>query len=340
MHITMPIFPTEAIKQIMMHSLLATIFCTGLHAEQETKYDMEARRASVVNLTRHIQQRETRLNELRGDLKSMDSRIEKRSDELVKMLSEIHDSKESKIQVSQIKMKAIKGLRRWIQTYQNRRSRIVETLRQSGNLLPKDDLANDIDEFDKRIEKRITQIIKLSDSMGDYEDVDKYESTGGSYWGGYYHESTRINDDWKQNRRQTVMTDKTRRELTSALEAAIKTLESRRAGLENKLKNRSISDAEREISLGELGRIDGSLEHRRSDLKGLMEPKGSPTGRAVGRNKAHDIEKLLEDAGKDLSEDFHRLLRMYDELAEERTQCFKLNENLEARKAWLKKHQE
>lgn len=237
-------------------------------------------------------------------------------------------------------MKAIKGLRRWIQTYQNRRSRIVETLRQSGNLLPKDDLANDIDEFDKRIEKRITQIIKLSDSMGDYEDVDKYESTGGSYWGGYYHESTRINDDWKQNRRQTVMTDKTRRELTSALEAAIKTLESRRAGLENKLKNRSISDAEREISLGELGRIDGSLEHRRSDLKGLMEPKGSPTGRAVGRNKAHDIEKLLEDAGKDLSEDFHRLLRMYDELAEERTQCFKLNENLEARKAWLKKHQE
>ena len=336
----MPIFPTQAIKQIMMHSLLATIFCTGLHAEQETKYDMEARRASVVNLTRHIQQRETRLNELRGDLKSMDSRIEKRSDELVKMLSEIHDSKESKIQVSQIKMKAIKGLRRWIQTYQNRRSRIVETLRQSGNLLPKDDLANDIDEFDKRIEKRITQIIKLSDSMGDYEDVDKYESTGGSYWGGYYHESTRINDDWKQNRRQTVMTDKTRRELTSALEAAIKTLESRRAGLENKLKNRSISDAEREISLGELGRIDGSLEHRRSDLKGLMEPKGSPTGRAVGRNKAHDIEKLLEDAGKDLSEDFHRLLRMYDELAEERIQCFKLNENLEARKAWLKKHQE
>ena len=330
--------PSPTIKQIMIYSLLVTAFWTGLHAEQETKYDMEARRASVVNLTRHIEQREVRLNELREDLKRMDSRIEQRSDELVKMLSEIHDSKESKIRVAQIKMKAIKGLRRWIENYQRRRSRIVEALRQSGTPLPKDDLAHDIDEFDKRIEKRISQIIKLSDSMGDYEDVDKYESTGGSYWGNYYHETTRIKDDWKQNRRQTVMTDKTRRELVSALESAIKTLESRRTGLENKLKNRSISAAEREISLGELGRIDGALDHRRADLKGLMEPKGSPAGRAIGRNKAHDIEKLLEDAGKDLSEDFFRLLRMYDELAEERTQCFRLQENLKARQEWLEKH--
>ncbi len=334
----MTILPFPAIKQILIYSLLITLCWPELHAEQEIKYDMEARRASVVNLTRHIEQRETRLNELREDLKRMDSRIEKRSDELVKMLSEIHDSKESKVRVAQIKIKAIKGLRQWIENYQRRRSRIVETLRQGTSHLPKDDLANDIDEFDKRIEKRISQIIKLSDSMGDYEDIDKYESTGGSYWGGYYHESTRINDDWKQNRRQTIMTDKTRRELVSALESAIKNLESRRASLESKLKNRSISTAEREISLGELGRIDGALDRRRGDLKGLMEPKGYPTGKAVGRNKAHDIEKLLVDAGKDLSEDFFRLLRMYDELAEERTQCFRLRENLQARKNWLKEH--
>lgn len=299
---------------------------------------MEARRASAANLTRHIEQREARLEELREDLKRMDSRIEKRADELVKMLSEIHDSKDSKTRVAQIKMKAIKGLRHWIQTYQRRRSRILESLRQSGADLPKDELANDIDEFDKRIEKRVAQIMKLSESMGDHEDVDKYESSGGSYWGGYYYENTRISDDWKQNRRQSVITDKTRRELIKALESAIKNLEMRRSELENKIKNRAISDSEREISLEELGRIDGALDRRRSNLEGLMEPKGAPTGKEVGRNKVHDIEKLLEDAGKDLSEDFFRLLRMYDELAEERTQCFKLRENLEARKAWLEKH--
>lgn len=326
------------LKRISISSLVITMLFPSLHAQQQASYDMEARRESVVNLARHIEQREVRLEELREDLKRLDSRIEKRTDELVDMLGEIRDSNESKRRVSQIKIRAIKGLRRWIEIYQRRRSRIIETLRQNHGDLPKDQLANDIDEFDKRIEKRVSQIMKLSESMGDHQDLKKYESNGGSYWGGYYHESSRISEDWKQNRRQSVMTDKTRRELIQALESAIKNLESRRARIETKLNNSTISPSEREILLDELGRVDGALDRRRSDFKGLMEPKGAPDGDAVGRNKAHDIEKLLEDASKDLSGDFSRLLRMYDELAEQRTQCFKLQENLKARKAWLQKH--
>ncbi len=310
----------------------------GAPAEEEPAYDMEARRQSVVNLARHIEQREARLAELREDVKRLDGRIEQRTDELIKMLSEIRDSNESKTRVSQIKMRAIKGLRRWIGVYQQRRSRILESLRQESEHLPKEALAESIDAFDKRIEKRISQIMELTASMGDHEDVKKYESDGGHYWGGYYHESSRVSDDWKQNRRQTVMTDKTRRELIEAVEAAIERLESRRAGIEDKLENRKISSSERDILLGEMGRIDGALDQRRADLRDLATPHGEGGGEAVGRNKAHDIEQLLEDASDDLSEDFSRLLRMYDEFAEERNQLFKLRENLKAREVWLQEN--
>lgn len=337
-HHTMSNIFARMLRYIPISLLVITITMPSLRAEEQAEYDMEARRQSVVNLTRHIKQREARLDELKDDLKLLDARIEKRADELVNMLGELHDSNESKIRVSQVKIRAIKGLRRWIETYKSRRAVILESLRRNGTHLPKDQLANDIDEFDKRIEKRVSQIMKLSESMGDHQDVKKYESAGGSYWNGYYHESTRVSDDWKQNRRQTVMSDKNRRELLKAVEAAIMNLESRRSGIESKLKNPSTSNTQREMWLDELGRIDGSLESRRSNLKELMEPKGSPSGSAIGRNLAHDIERLLEDASKDLSQDIHRLLKMYDEMAEERMQCFKLSENLKAREEWLEKH--
>lgn len=300
--------------------------------------DMEARRQSVVNLGRHIEQREARLAELREDVRRLDDRIEKRADELVKMLSETQDSNESKTRVSQIKMRAIDGLRNWIQTYQRRRAKLLESLKRDGEHLPKDELAQTIDAFDQRIEKRVAQILELTVSMGGHEDVEKYESDGGSYWGGYYYESTRISDDWKQNRRATVMTDKNRSELTKALEGAIQRLESRRAGIQNILNTRQLSATEREIHLEELGRVDASLEQRKKDLTELAQPKAGGTGEEVGRNKAHDMEKLLEDASKDLSEDFYRLLRMFDEFEEERNQLYKLRENLKAREAWLQEH--
>ncbi len=327
----------------MKHSLIPWLLVFPLSfapaaEEVEPDYDMEARRQSVVNLSRHIEQREERLGQLREEGRRLESRIEKQADDLVKMLTEIRDSQESKTRVAQIKMRAIEGLRRWIETYQRRRSRILEALRQHGGELPKEQLASDIDEFDKRIEKRVSQIMQLTESMGDHRDVEKYESDGGHYWDGYYYESRRISEDWKQNRRQTVMVDKTRRELIQAVEDAVRRLESRRAGIEEKLKNRRISDSERGILAEELGRVDGALDRRRADVEELAKPKEGAAGEEVGRNKAHDIERLLEDAGEDLSQDFFRLLRMYDEFVEERNQLFALRENLAARKKWLDEH--
>lgn len=320
--------------------LLTALVIPSLRAaeEEEPEYDMEARRQSVVNMTRHIEQREQRLEQLRQDGKRLEDRIESQADGLVKMLSEIKDSEQSKYRVSQIKMRAIDGLRRWIETYQQRRSRILETLRHHSEKLPADQLQKDIDEFDKRIEKRIAQIMDLSASMGDHQDVKKYERDGGHYYSGYYYENSRISEEWKQNRRQSTMADKTRRELIKAVEDSIRRLESRRAGIEDKFNNRKIPDGERAVLAEELGRIDASLERRHTDLSDLVKPQGAASGQAVGRNKAHDIQHLIEDASKDLSQDIFRLLRMYDEYVEERNQIFALQENLQARKEWLEKH--
>ncbi|MCH7225630.1 hypothetical protein [Haloferula sp. A504] len=167
----------------------------ALHSGEEPPYDMEARRQSVVNLERHIGQREARLADLREDTKRLDARVEKRAEELVTMLTEIRDSQESKTRVAQMKMRAITGLRNWIEHYQRRRSRILETLRQGKGHLPTEDLERSIEAFDKRIDKRVSQIMELTASMGDRQEVEKYESDGGHYWDGYYYESSRISEN-------------------------------------------------------------------------------------------------------------------------------------------------
>ena len=62
-------------------------------AEEIPATDLEARKASVANLEAHIAQREERLEEWRKDIAALDARIEKRVDELVKMLAGITDSR-------------------------------------------------------------------------------------------------------------------------------------------------------------------------------------------------------------------------------------------------------
>ena len=309
-------------------------------AGESKPIDMEARRQSVVNLGRHIEQREKRLEEVRTDIRALDKRIEGRTDELIKMLTEISDSEESKTRVAQLKMRAIEGLRRWIRIYQDRRGSIVESLRREGEHLPKEQLAEEIAAFDKHVDKRVSQILELTASMGEYQDVKKYESDSEShsYRRGFYHETSRVSEEWKQNRRETVMTDKNRDELISALKAAIERLESRRASLDDTIKNRKLSASEKEIQLEELGRLDASIERRRRELKQLATPTGGAGGQPLGRNKAHDVEQLLEDAGEDLSDDFRRLLQMYDEFDKERNKTFQLRENLKAREVWLQEN--
>jgi len=328
-------------RLILPASIILATFTSPVFAQQEAPaIDMEARRQSVVNLGRHITQREKRLEEVRTDIRALDKRIEGRTDELIKMLTEISDSQESKTRVAQLKMRAIEGLRRWIRIYQDRRGQIVESLKREGEHLPKEQLAEEIDAFDKRVDKRVAQILELTASMGEHQDVKKYESDSESYSyrSGYYHESSRVSEDWRQNRRETTMTDKNRKELIDAVKAAIERLESRRASLDDTIKNRKLSASEKEIQLEELGRVDASIERRRRELKDLATAKGSASGQPLGRNKAHDVEQLLEDAGEDLSDDFQRLLRMYDEFDKERNKTHKLRENLKAREVWLQEN--
>ncbi len=318
----------------LLVGMAALISLSGMKAEETpaAPIDIEARKASVANLETHIAQREERLAEWGRDIVELDARIEKRVDELVKMLAGLRDSQDSRTAVTRLKKDAIEGLKRGIALYVQKRKEVRE-LARTGNT----SVLGDLSKFDVRIIKHVDQIAELTKSVPTHDDVDKYQSEGGSYWNGYYQENTRISDEWKQNRRDTIQSDKLREDTMKSLREGLDRLDQRRRSLTDLLANRNLTESARELYRSELGQIDAYQDHLNARL-GDVATATDGGGQAVGREQAHDIELLLQDARTDLREDVSRLFRSYDQFVRGRTHLEALKQNLAARKEWLEKH--
>lgn len=313
-------------------ALFLTLFDLAL-ADPAPVFDLEARKASVVNLEAQIASREARLEELRGDIKMIDARIEKRMDSVVKLLSDTRDSQDSKTRISQIKQEAITGLRRAIDLYVSKRKQVAERVKKGD-----DSALGDLEKFDQRISTRVAQIVELSKSFPAHEDVKKYESDGGTeYWNGFYSDNTRISEEWKQSRRDDAQGKVQRDEVTTAIREGIERLDQRRRTLKDMLDNRNPSESARKLYNQELGQIDAQIENLNSQLVEVTLPTGGAT-RTPSLDEAVDMGQLLDDARKDLRGDVSKLFQLYDNFDKERYRVDEMKENLAARKEWLEKY--
>lgn len=323
-------------RNLLIGGIAALLPLGALHAQEtpssEKPVDIEARKASITNLETHISQREARLAEWAKDIVELDARIEKRVDELVKMLANLRDSQESRTKVTQMKKEAIEGLKRGIQMYVQKRKEVRELVRTGET-----SAAGDLGKFDQRIIKRVDQIAELTKSIPTHQDVRKYESDGGSYWNGYYYENSRVTDEWKQNRRDTTGADQARDDTTKALRETLERLDQRRRSLKDFLANREPTPAAKDLYTSELGQIDAYEDHLNAQLRDITTATGGG-GQPVGREQAHDVEDLIDDARKDLREDVARLFRSYDQFVKGRAYVENLKANLAARKAWMEKN--
>ena len=310
-------------------------FSSCLFAEtKETPIDLEARKASVVNLEAQITQREARLAELGAEIVTLDARIEKRVAELVGLLAGMRDSQDSRFKVSQIKRDAINQLQAGIEMYARKRAEVKEKIRKGDTTA-----LGDLDKIDAHNLTRVEQIVELTKSFPTHRDVEKYEASGSeTYWNGYYQENTRISEDWKQNRRDGVQSGKQRNETAEELRKGIERMESLRRDVVSQLENQKLSEGGRNLAIHELGQKDAIIERLKSQLQVVVLGEGSAGTRQPSLDEAVDIDNLLQDSSKDLRDDVSRLFRLYDVFSTERAKTAALKENLDARKAWLKNH--
>jgi len=315
-------------------SIMTFSLVTAFAQTTPAPIDYEERVQSVATLKEHIAAREERFELLKKDLLDLDGRLEKQIDSIVKKLASLTDSNDSRTKVANMKDDVIEGLVRSIWIYRQKRVTVFERMRKE-NVVPKEELEKTLNTFDAHINKRVSQVMELAKSFPGHQDIDKYESYGGSYYNGYYNEDTRISEDWKQNRRDNVSGSQARKEVLEALDKALETNQSRRASILEALKNRKLTDKEKTLQQEEMGRIDAAIDNLRTQRRELVVPEGG-AGKEIGGDEAHEVKQMLEDARADLARDFSEIMRKYSDLETERTRIYGLKNNLQAREEWLK----
>lgn len=296
---------------------------------------MEERRQSVVNLERHIADREERMAQISETIIGLDARVEKRIDRIVEKLKGIDDSKDSQVRVAMTKSGTIDGLGKTIDYYVRKRDGLREKLRAPSDL-PRETLEGDLRKFDERIDKRVGQIIDLTKTFTEYKELDKYKSwTSSNWYGTYTHKE--ISDDWRLNRKQVRRTESEQKKVAGELQRSIDRMTRQAADLREKLRNPKLSALGREIYQSDLDHIQGQIDKRRYQIDDVMTPDGGG-GRKVSRNEAHTIQQAIDDEAKDLRWDFFAIFEHYDQLNKERANVAALKDNLQARKDWLAEH--
>lgn len=312
---------------LLIGTLAALVPLTGLKAAESKvaagPATAETAQDAIANLEIHIAQREQRLTEWGKDIVELDARIEKRVDELVKLLSGMNDSASPGGKVSELKQEAIAGLKRGMDAYAGKRREVAENIR-SGDTAS----AGDLDKFDERINKRVDQIAELTKSVPTQQDSGNVESDGASYWNGYFFENIRLSEEGKQKARAAASKNSSE-DTAKSLKQGIERLDKRRASLRSLLSKRK-TQAEKQLYSRELGKLDAYKDHLKEQLRDVTMASVQD-GKPIATEPTHDIAQLLDDARGDLREDVSRLFRTYDQFARGRTYVSQLKANLAAR---------
>jgi hypothetical protein len=258
-----------------------------------------------------IATREQRVNLHREEIKQTDARIESRLDVMINALTSIEDTKDSRTKVARMKEDTMKRLAKTIQYYDQKRASIREDLRNPRTQLTADEKRKIVAAFDARIEKRTKQIVGLKQSMPQSKDYERYEATGGGYWGTDYQR----NKDFEQNRRMTSHSNTPRDALIKQLDASIARLD--RLGRELRSQLAATTDpALRKEREADIARNDALIAERQQQRADVMK-SSRQAQRGVALKEATDLDAAMKKATDELRRDFNSLFQRYNSLISE-----------------------
>jgi hypothetical protein len=94
-------------------------------------------------------------------------------------------------------------------------AQLIGEMRQPRLRLTEEQKRKGVALFDKRINKRIEQILEVQKSLRVHKDYDRYKTTSGSCNGYYSTQYTAPNDDFRQNQRVTNYTNSQRKDFST-----------------------------------------------------------------------------------------------------------------------------
>jgi len=241
----------------------------------------------------------------------LDSQIDQEVQELVNLLSSVGDSVDSSTKVARLKTDAMEGLKKSLDIYQRERQKRLGELQQNYANLSREDLAKQIDNMDSKINERIDQIMKISQSFTVDGGVDKYtHELRNSGRGRRNNVDVRQvkNPEYTKNQRTGNRGDQNRGKVIEGLEKHNKSLEAETAQLE---RNLSASRAANRPELED--RIEKNrdlIAENQSNISEMKNIHASGQVKEVSRNDAQNLKKKIDDTTLSLRSKHQELIRL------------------------------
>jgi chromosome segregation ATPase len=287
-------------------TLFSGLLATGLVVASFGAAPLTAADADLeTTLKATLKARQHHAETLLSSLRATDKRVESRMENLVKALTAVADTKDSKTKVARLKQDTIEGLKKNIDLYNRKRAEIQEQiLRPTTKLFPeqKEQIRKALD---SRIEKRIAQIVELEKSLPSHEDYKKYQVIGGGV--GFADTTLLKNEDWEQNRRVTQHTDAVRKDLIKELRKSIDRLGQQDRRLRKQAQGQTAAADWLET---EIKRNADLLAARQGQLEQVLAEPATPA-RAIGKGEADALDEAVKLAVTGLRIEITQLFAEY-----------------------------
>ena len=224
-------------------------------------------------LKSHIEQSQNLQNDMLSELHKIDESLETKLDSLISRLSKTKDSRETRSMIIRNKKKIIRDLQKAQKDYNAIRDHIDRDFKNSHKYIRKD-LQHLLSFMDTKIDERINQITKITDSLNGYKE--------------YYDWGNRRND-----RKNVRTADKEKARVIKEFEKEIETLQKKADDIDKEFnesgsKERVINTyTEMQVITERINLIEHSVE----DIL-----NGGTTGQKIGRYAGLQIDKEIRKA--------------------------------------------
>lgn len=246
---------------------------------------------------------------------AIDARIESKIATLVTHLASVKDSSASGTQVVRTKREVIELLGSSIDFYRTERAKKIGQVHDPAQRQQTGDIVRTVANLNERIDERVEQIVTLSSSLMQHQDLAQYESARD---GGYVH-AGHIRD-------VGAKTEEVKREVKTQFDDAIDSLQREVETLENRLKDpaHAASRTTTEAWLANDRKLLARRQAQRDRALGAASKPESP----VTSQAAQTIEEKIDETVADIREEYRNLMRLYNERDQARAELNSLAKKL------------
>ncbi|MGC1479117.1 MAG: hypothetical protein WA771_01325 [Chthoniobacterales bacterium] len=308
----------------------------GTAFTQETKVDVEAQKRITAVLEARLNARKAQTWVIGKDILELHQRMDKSLAQMVDRIAALKDSVRSSQQIGNLKIEMIEGLQEAIETFRSKRMALSRELQSGDSAISPKVIKDEITHLDQHMDAHLDQMLKLSKSFAQNNDVKKYESVSkdGGGAGGHGDTPIQINPEWELNLRNRYLNEKQREIVEAALEKSIDRCDTRIRAMRADLEQKALTDVDREMIQSELDVHVSMLEQREQQMKDLLVV-AEPNTTEVTRNEAQALESAVDELMNDVQRDVRAIASKHAQLNAEQQRIAQLESTLEARKKWL-----